>query len=171
MPTMTKEKYVVIGAVVALAIFFLGFIGPWYGISGEFLGAEASIDIGFLGTTFSAGSDSSTFSTEIDRGETDTTMYIALVTIILAIIAFIGILGSIYGFGKKEMMQKIGEIFGIITFLVAIIAIIYYVINLPDTSGLEQIGLNVGLGWGFFLFLIGAIVMFITNIWSRMVRA
>jgi len=168
---MTKEKYVVIGAVVALAIFFLGFIGPWYGVSGEFLGVEASIDIGFLGTTFSAGSDSSTFATEIDRGETDTTMYIALVTIILAIIAFIGVLGTTYGFGKKITMQKIGEIFGIITFVVAIIAIIYYVANLPDASGLETLGLNAGLGWGFFLFLIGAIVMFITNIWSRMVRA
>jgi hypothetical protein len=167
---MKKDKYALIGAVLALVIFFISFMGPWYSINGEFLGLEASIDVGLMDTTISSNIGSSTIEAKIDREETDTTMYIVIVTIIFTIISLIGILGISFEFGKKKMMQIIGETFGFIAFLIAIIAIIYYVTNLPDISDIEFIHIEDGLGWGFFLFMLGAVDIFVTNIWLRIIR-
>jgi hypothetical protein len=168
---MSKDKYVVIGAVIALLIFVIGFIGPWYSISFEWLGLGASIDIGLMGNTVSAGSESVNFAVDIGRNEADTTMYFVVITLVLSIISLAGFLGVQFQFGNTSTMKKVGEYFGIFTFVVAIIAIIYYVANLPDTSTIEIGSINAGLGWGFFVFLIGAIIVFITNIMSRTVKS
>lgn len=167
---MAKFNYSTIGAILAIIVFIIGFVGPWYSISGEFLGVKSSIDIGLMETTFSGGTDANSIVSSIDRSQVDNTMYIALVTIIMAVITLVGILGTMFEFGSKSIMQKIGEIFGFLTFIVAIITIIYYIVNIPDTSDLDVIGLNAGLGWGFGLFLVGGIILFITNIWSRISR-
>jgi hypothetical protein len=68
------------------------------------------------------------------------------------------------------LMQKIGEVIGFITFILAIMTVLYYIFNIPDTSDLDAIGLNTGLGWGFGLFLFGGVIIFITNVWSRITR-
>lgn len=167
---MSKYNYSTIGAILAIAVFVIGFFGPWYSISGEFLGIESSVDIGLMETSFSGGTDNSNIVSSIDRTEVDNTMYIALLTMVLAIITLIGILGKIFGIGKESLMQRIGEIFGFLTFIVSIITILYYIYHMPDTSDLDVIGLNAGLGWGFGLFLIGGVILFITNIWSRISR-
>jgi hypothetical protein len=167
---MSKYNYSTIGAILAIVVFVIGFFGPWYSISGEFIGIKSSIDIGLMETSFSGGTDNSNIVSSIDRTEVDNTMYIALVTIILTVITLIGILGKIIGIGNRSSMQKIGEIFGFLTFIVSIITILYYIANIPDTSDLDVIGLNAGLGWGFGLFLIGGVILFITNIWSRISR-
>jgi hypothetical protein len=164
---MNNKNYVKIGAIIALIIFILGFIGPWYNISGEFLGARASVDIGLTGTTISGGSGSTSIISTIDRGETDNTMYLAIFVIITTIITIIGLLGVSINLGKTKTMCLIGEIFGFLTLILAIITLIYYVINLPDTSDLGSVGIKAGLGWGFYLYFIGAIVVFLTVIWSR----
>ncbi len=167
---MAKYNYTAIGAVLAIIVFTMGFIGPWYTISGEFFGAKASIDVGLMETTFSGGTGATTLTTSIDRSEVDTIMYMAILTIILAGITLIGILGTMVGFGDKSMMRNIGEICGFLTFIVAIITIVYYIVNIPDTSDLTTFGIHSGLGWGFYVFLIGAIILFVTNIWSRIAR-
>ena len=59
---------------------------------------------------------------------------------------------------------------GFLTLILTIITLIYYVINLPDTSDLGSVGIKAGLGWGFYLYFIGAIVIFLTVIWSRISR-
>ena len=53
------------------------------------------------------------------------------------------------------------------TLILAIITVTYYVINLPDTSDILLSEMRAGLGWGFYLYFIGAIVIFLTVIWSR----
>lgn len=167
---MLKYKYSLLGAVLAIIVFIMGFIGPWYSISGEFFGFKSQIDIGLTETSISGSIDSNSIITAIDRTEIDNTMYIAILTIILAIITLIGILATSFGLRNHSIMQKIGEIFGFMTFLLAIITILYYIFNIPDTSDLDAIGLNTGLGWGFGLFLLGGIILFITNIWTRITR-
>lgn len=164
---MDKKNFVSIGAVIALVIFIFGFIGPWYNISGEFLGFKASVDIGLTGTTISGGIGSTSIISVIDRGETDNAMYLALVVIIATIITIIGFLGVSINLGKKRSMYLIGEVFGFFTLILAIIAVIYYVMNLPDTSNLELVGIKSGLGWGFYMYFIGAVIIFLTVIWSR----
>jgi len=167
---MANYNYTTIGAVLVIILFIIGFIGPWYTISGEFLGVKASIDIGLMKTTFSGGTGGTNIISSIDRSEVDTTMYIAIITMVLAIITLIGILGATFGFGSKSTMQKIGEYCGFLTFIIAIVTIVYYIMNLPDTSDLNALGIEAGLGWGFYLFLLGMIILLATNIWSRFAR-
>lgn len=164
---MKNKNYITIGVIISLFIFIIGFIGPWYNINGEFLGFKVSVNIGLSETTISGGSGSTSIISNIDRGETDNTMYIAIIVIIMAILTLIGVLGTSYNLGKTKTMILIGEIFGYLTFILAIIATVYYTMNLPDTSDFEFVGLNAGLSWGFFLYLIGAIAIFLTVIWSR----
>ena len=164
---MDRKNYVSIGAVIALVIFILGFIGPWNNISCEFLGFKASVDIGLTGTTISGGIGSTSITSIIDQGETDNAMYLAIIVIIMTIITIIGLLGVSFNLGKTKTMYLIGEIFGFLTLILAIIAVIYYVINLPDTSDLGSVGIKAGLGWGFYLYFIGAVVIFLTVICSR----
>jgi len=164
---MNNKKYVTIGAIIALVIFILGFIGPWYNISGEFFGIQASVDIGLTGTTISGGIDSTSTISIVDRGETDNTMYLAILVIITTIITIIGLLGVSINLGKTKTMYLTGETFGFMTLILAIITVTYYVINLPDTSDILLSEMRAGLGWGFYLYFIGAIVIFLTVIWSR----
>ena len=167
---MSKYNYSLIGVILVIIFFIIGFIGPWYSISGEFLGLKSQIDIGLIETSIISGTDSNSIIAAIDRTEVDNTMYIAIITIILSIITLIGILATFFSVGKTVIMQKIGEIIGFLTFILAIITVIYYIVNIPDTSDLDAIGLSAGLGWGFGLFLLGGILLFITNIWSRIAR-
>ncbi len=164
---MDTKKFVTIGAVIALVIFILGFIGPWYNVSGEFFGIQASVDIGLTGTTISGGIDSTSTISIVDRGETDNTMYLTILVIITTIITIIGLFGVSINLGKTKTMYLIGETFGFITLILAIITVTYYVINLPDTSDIVLSEMKAGLGWGFYLYFIGAIVIFLTVIWSR----
>jgi hypothetical protein len=167
---MIKNNYSLIGSILAITVFIIGFIGPWYSISGEFLGVKTQIDVGLTETSISSGTDSNSIITSIDRTEVDNTMYLVILTIILSIITLIGILSTYYGLGNMLLMQKIGEVIGFITFILAIMTVLYYIFNIPDTSDLDAIGLNTGLGWGFGLFLFGGVIIFITNVWSRITR-
>lgn len=54
------------------------------------------------------------------------TMYIVIGALITSVLALIGILGVALNFGKSDTMRKIGIIFGIVTFILAISAIGYF---------------------------------------------
>jgi hypothetical protein len=168
-----KYDYTTIGAVLALVVLIIGFIGPWYTISVEssVLG-KASIDVGLLDTTFSGQNEVIDLvgSVSIDSSEINNTMYIALITLILAVITLLGILGTVFEFKEISTMQKIGEICGFLTFITAIITVVYYIMNTPETPDLTEFGVYSGLGWGFYLFFVGAIILMLTNFWSRMAR-
>jgi hypothetical protein len=168
---MRNKNFIIIGAIIALLFFILGFIGPWYNITGEFLGIKASIDIGLTGTSISGEIDSNNIISIIDRSETDNTMYLAIFVIITTILAIIGFLGVSINIGKIKNMYLIGEIFGFLTMILAIITIMIYVINLPDTSEIVYVEIKENLGWGLYLYLIGAIVIFLTVIWSRITKS
>jgi hypothetical protein len=164
---MSNKNFIIIGAVIALLFFILGFIGPWYNITGEFLGIKASIDIGLTETTISGVIDSNNIISIIDKSETDNSMYLAIFVIITTILTIIGFLGVTINFGKTKNMYLIGEIFGFLTMILAIITIMNYVINLPDTSDILLAEIKENLGWGLYLYLIGAFIIFLTVIWSR----
>ena len=142
----------VIGMLLTLVFILVGFFGPWYSVSGSMMGYSMSIDVGL---TTGIG------ESQIERGAFDITFYMAILALIFAILAFIGTLGAAFNFGKLGVMKKMGGIFGILTFIFAIIAVFYFFANTPDTSML--VGLSAGLGWGWYLFLIGAILAIIAS--------
>lgn len=133
---------------------------------------EASIDIGLLDTTVRGQSDSfdSAGSLRIKRQGVDNAMYIALITIILAVVSLCAILATIFELADKKTLHQIGELTGFATFILAIISIVYYIANTPETTDLSMVGINSGLGWGFYLFFLGAITLILTNLWSRIAR-
>lgn len=175
---MSKYNYTTIGAILALIVLMIGFIGSWYTVSGEFFTFSGSIDFGLMGTTVSGAEELTNLvaSVDIETTELDTTMYVALITIILAFITLIGVLAKIFGFGEGLKIQKISESCGFLTFILAIITVVYFAVNIPDISGLKSLlnkvgtSISSGFGWGFYLFFIGAIILIITNFWSRIVR-
>jgi|GEM_PF-4222359 len=170
---MQKYSYTTIGAILSLLILLVGFLGPWYTITIDSnpLG-EASIDVGLFDTKISGQSDlfDSAGTLRIERQGVDNTMYIALITILLAIVSLCAILATIFQLGDKKTLQQIGEITGFATFILAIISIVYYIANTPETTDLSAVGINSGLGWGFYLFFVGAITLILTNLWSRIAR-
>jgi hypothetical protein len=53
-------------------------------------------------------------------------MYISIIALITTILAIIGALGVAFNFGNPNTMGKVGGIFGILTFILALIAPIYF---------------------------------------------
>ncbi len=170
---MQKYSYTTIGAILSILVLLVGFFGPWYTITIDSnpLG-QASIDVGLLDTTISGKSDlfDSAGSLILESHGVDNTMYIALITIILAVVSLCAILGTIFELADKKTLHQIGELTGFATFILAIISIVYYIANTPETTDLSMVGINSGLGWGFYLFFVGAITLILTNLWSRIAR-
>ncbi len=148
---MKKGGVALIGMILALVFIIIAFIGPWYSMS--FMGM--SIDVG-LTTEATSG---------VDRGPFDTTMYIAIFALITSILAFIGILGLSFGFGSAKTMKSIGGIFGILTFILALIAPLYFMTS-AFLEGLGEIGFwndFGGPGYGWYIMIIAAIIALIAS--------
>ena len=77
----------------------------------------------------------------------DTTMYMTLIALIFAILALIGVLGTVFNFGKPETMKMLGAIFGILTFIIAIVAPLYFMTSYPGAAELKD---KDGEDAGFF---------------------
>lgn len=157
---MKKGGVALIGMIVALVFILVAFFGPWYGVSGSAMGVSISEDIGLTSGIGQSG---------IDRGILDVTMYLAIIALIFAIIAFIGSLGAAFNFGNFGTMKKVGGGFGILTFLLAIIAVFYFYANLPDTAAMEAaaeaagVEFSAGIAWGWIIMLLGAIIALISS--------
>ena len=139
-----------IGMLLTLVFILVGFFGPWISFSASTGIGGFSIDWSLISTT----------SLGLGTDFVSITLYIAILALIFAFLAFIGTLGAVFNFGKSDTMKKIGGIFGILTFILAIIAVFYFFANIPDVSTL---GVSVGVAWGWYLFLIGAIIAIISS--------
>jgi len=142
----------VIGMLLTLVFILVGFFGPWYSVSGSMMGYEMSVDVGLTSEIGQSGLGNDVLSI---------TLYMSILALIFAILGIICILGAAFNFGKLGTMKKMGGAFGILTFIFAIIAVFYFFANTPDTSLL--VGISAGVGWGWYLFLIGAILAIIST--------
>ena len=90
-------------------------------------------------------------------------MYISIIALIITILAIIGALGVVFNFGNPNTMGKVGGIFGILTFIFALIAPIYFMTH----EGFATLGFwndYGGPGYGWYLMLIAAIIALISSI-------
>ena len=179
---MKKGVYCLIGIVVALVLILLSIFLPWYGTSVTGGGAEMSANIYLDKTeTDSSFMGKTTMSNEgVDYIQN--TMYLTIITLIICIIALIGILGFAFNFGNPVTMKKMGAILGIITFIFAMITIIYFMnssTNLISESGsaysaisgqevpdigfwysdtIDGASISAGPGLSWYFMLIGGII-------------
>ena len=148
---MNKNMMALIGMVIALVFIIIALVGPWYSMS-------------FFGITTEAGLFTEAL-TGVDRGPWDTTMYIAVVALIFSLIALIGVLGINFKFGEVNMMSKIGGIFGILTFVLALVAPLYFMMSALE--GMSEIGFwneMGGPGYGWYMMILAAVVALIFSL-------
>lgn len=152
---MAKGLSAVIGTLLTLVFILLGFFGPWYSISSSF----SSLDIGLT-----TGIGQSGFEYNV----LNLTFYMAIFALVFAILGFIGVLGAAFNFGNIGTMKKLGGTFGLLTFIFGIFAVFYFYANIPSGTIL---GITAGVGWGWYLFLIGSILAIISTGFCKKIPA
>jgi hypothetical protein len=185
---MKKGICGLIGIIVALVLILLSIFLPWYSINIAGGGVEIPITV-YLDKTESIGIFGVKITTTnqgIDYIQH--TMYLTIITLIICIIALIGILGYVVNFGYPEVMKKIGASLGIITFIFALITIIYFMVastNIISESGstyssitgqdvpsigfwysdtAHGVSLSAGPGFSWYFMLIGGIIALVSAI-------
>lgn len=194
---MKKGIIALICMVLTLVFIIVALVGPWYGGHGEasMMGMDIKMDISFglteggmeYETSFGGETEKETNTTKYDENFEakyvfDNTMYIAIGALITAIIALIAILGMTFNFGNPKTMKKIGGIFSILTVLLALVAVVYFMTALPsefskdyegDVSFWDEIETSemlmnmkytVGPGYAWYLMLVSFIFALIVSI-------
>ncbi|MCK4365946.1 MAG: hypothetical protein KAW45_07835 [Thermoplasmatales archaeon] len=139
---MKREMYALISMIIVLILILVSFFMPWYSSGGLISGAGMmSLDIYLdritMKTLYSG-------DVSMSHGESEgmeyigTVLFIAIAALITSILALIGILGIHYHFGSLKNMRRIGISFGIVTFIMAIIAIFYFMMGTINTIQTSQ---------------------------------
>ncbi len=192
---MRKGILALIGMIITLVFIIIALIGPWYSASGKVDDEEGYSNYSLTGLDSKEPGEDAEFKSYADIKEDlsddakekygifDTTMYITIGTLIVCILALIGILGISFNFGKPGMMKMLGGIFGILTFILALVAIFYFMslpseFEMKDSKG-DDIGfwasdeidymgskatVNYGPGYAWYLMLLAAIISLIMSI-------
>ena len=187
---MKKGIIALIGMIVALVLIIVAFVGPWYVMSSGTSDSTMSL----TSTTSKSGSYSATVShadskkameaMSLKTGLYDVfnyAFYLTIFVLIVAILALIFMLGHVFNFGKPKMMKNLATIFGIITFVLALVTVLYFMVALPseinklNTLGATNIGFwysatiggvagSLGPGYAWYLMLVAAIIALIASV-------
>ncbi|MCX6667563.1 MAG: hypothetical protein NTV74_04910 [Euryarchaeota archaeon] len=194
---MKKGIIALIGMIVALVFIIVALIGPWYVVSTKStLGTteyKTDATMSLTSTTATSGGVTQTVShadtrkameaAGVDTGIYDIfniAFYLTIFALIVAILALVFMLGHVFNFGKPNMMNKLGMIFGIITFILALVAVVYFMVAVPGenstkTADGKDIGFwystsesglsaSVGPGYAWYLMLVASIIALIASI-------
>ena len=186
---MKKGIMALIGMIVALVFIIVALVGPWYGMSMKYGSTESTASMSLTATTATLGGTTTTTSyadakkTASDTGIYgifDTTLYLTIFALIVAILALVFLLGHVFNFGKPKMMKNLAMLFGIITFIIAFVAVFYFMIAVPGenttktaeggdmgfwySTSVSGTSLSVGPGFAWYLMLIAGIIALIASI-------
>lgn len=209
---MKKGLPSLICTIIGLVLIIIAFFGPWYNISMSFsmfgMSGDVSEDM-YLTNMHVEGdmmgqqmSESKNWE-EVEAQGTSTvsigfifanTMYLVIIAIITAILAVLGAGMYVLTVSKGNAMKNLGKIFGIITFILALVAILYFMFtwtgqmeDASDTflsmggssSALEESygfwygqgdagnSISMGPGFSWYLIIIGGILMLLAAIILR----
>lgn len=179
---MRKGGVALIGMILALVFILVAFYGPWYSVSMSIMDQEGSVEMTltqmvskFAGQeqtiTYEDAKTSSVSGLNTDALDVfSNTMYIVIIALICAIIGVIGILGHFFSSGKSNKPKLLGGIFGVLVFILGLVAIIYFMTGgfyesdfwfSQNIMGTEMSG---GPGYAWYLVLIAAIIALISSI-------
>jgi hypothetical protein len=186
---MKKGMIALIGMFVALVFIVVAFFGPWYtmNVNSSISGAEMDYNVGMFLTKMEmkgmgqdvsisyADAKSQAAATGVNTDSfkiIDYTMYLTMGAIITAILALIGILGFVFNFGNANKMRMLGVIFGVIAFILAIAAPLYFMTtsftqgNYGFWFSQTITGMNVsgGPGFAWYLMIVAAIIALVASI-------
>ena len=111
-------------------------------------------------------------------------LYLTIISLIIAILASVFILGHVFNFGKPKMMKNLAMLFGIITFVIAFVAVFYFMIAVPGentmktaeggdmgfwySASVSGTSFSIGPGFAWYLMLIAGIIALISLIFVFM---
>lgn len=186
---MKKGIIALICMILTLVFIIVALVGPWYSMSSESDGVEGYSNFGLTSSeTKGVEGEAKTTSYSDQKkdyedenmdipdiyGVFDTTFYITIVALIIALVSLIFILGTTFGFGNFKTMKMFGLIFSILALIFCLIAPIYFMTSFPGAmwdgspveygfwDEMEFLGVKASLGPGFAWYLM--IVAFITSL-------
>ena len=193
---MKKDMLAFIGMIIGLIIILATFFLPWYSTQVSGGGQEMNSDMyldrtemEFMGSKITQSNEGIAFL--------NNTLYFIILTFIMTILALIGVIGFYYNLGNRDNMRKIGVIFGITTFIIAISSIFYFMIvalnqmqearsmyfstsgaedTLPDISfwwstEINGTQLSAGPGYAWYFMIIAGIIVLISAVLLYKCRA
>lgn len=204
---MKKGMIAFVCMLLTLVFILIGMIGPWYvsnmktkisipGYAEEETEVEASVTLtsvtGKVGDEDPETKSIADVKKEAEDAGADTgvydvvinTFYIVIIAFIIALLAVIGFLGKMFNFGKPAMMNNLSKIFSILTFVFAIIAVLYFMVSVPaETNDAntytedvgfwyskdiseqgQELSISLGPGYAWYLMLVGAILALVATI-------
>ena len=187
---MRKGIVACAGMTLALVLLVVAFLGPWYIVSGSgILGANYNVGLYLtrmeVQGTF-AGQDISLSMSyaeaKVKAPNTDvnvesftainTAMYLTLLAMVTAFIAIICMAAFVYNKGKTKTMKVMGGLFGILTFLLALLPALYFMYTgfVENSSGFwfsqAALGMRLsgGPGYAWYLMIVVTIIAVISAV-------
>ena len=178
------------GMIVALVLLVVAFLGPWYIVSGSgILGANYNVGLYLtrmeVQGTF-AGQDISLSmgyaEAKVNAPNTDvnvesfaainTAMYLTLLALVTALISIICMVAFVFSKGKPKTMKLMGGLFGILTFLLALLPAVYFMYTgfVENSSGFwfsqAVLGMRLsgGPGYAWYLMIVVAVIAVISAV-------
>ena len=145
---MKKDKLSLIGMVIGSVIILVALFGPWHSVSIKNSENETDYSQDLYLTKmekkFKLRDDDKTNSISYADADSfegkhifDNTLYLTIGTLVASILACIGLLGVMFHFGKSSMMRKLCVIFGVITFVLAVVTSIYFMNEFTNQAAEE----------------------------------
>lgn len=194
-----------IGMILALVFVIVTLVGPWYTMSSSMtiltneVKMEGSMSLISTTTTTTSGGTAKT-ETESnadarkaaeDLGQDasyydifNNTLYLTIVALLVAILALVFVLGYVFNFGKVVMMKNLGMVFGIVTFVMALIAVFYFMTAVPAkmnsygadvgfwySNTVEGATVSLGPGFAWYLMIVAGIIALISFVFIFMDRS
>jgi len=132
---MRRELFALIGMVIGIILIIMAFFVPWYSTIGSAGTETMSSDIYLQRMTMNSpitGEVSTGYEGREGIEYVANTMYLTIGALIMAILSLIGISGIYFKFGNVKNMRTVGLSFGILTFIFAIISILYFMMGTLD---------------------------------------
>lgn len=181
---MRKGIVACAGMILAVVLLVVAFLGPWYIVSGSgilganynvglyltrmevqgtFAGQDVSLSMGYAEAKLNAP------NTDVNVesfAAINTAMYLTLLAMVTALIALICTAAFVYNKAKPKTMKLMGGLFGILTFLFALLPALYFMYTgfVENSSGFwfSQVAfgmrLSGGPGYAWYLMIVVAII-------------
>jgi hypothetical protein len=177
---MRKDAIALIGMILTLIFILIAFYGTWYSIRMSVMGQEGSIEMTLTQMVYGEMEQAITYeeakASSVPGLNTDqldvfsNTMYIVIIALFFAFIGVLSHIGHIYKLVKSDILKLLGGIFGILVFILGIVAVIYFMTSgfyetdfwfSQTLMGTEMYG-EPGYAW--YLMIIAAIIALISSI-------
>lgn len=186
---MKKSIISLVGLIIVVLMILMAYVGPWYviNIKSPYLDVEYEANINMYLTEIKVDGnipgldlEAQGYSDYSDGGNNKTIVNnvknMVFASIITAILAVLSIVGSMFSTRRPNTLRMLGFCFGIITFILSVVAIFYFMGTVPSEMAAGASDSNfwysqttlfgdmtMGPGYAWYAMLISAIFSIISS--------